>query len=235
MTRLGKTLVAILSILLCASIVAGSCSSDRLRRRLSEANQNLAALTDTIHAFELKNGELVQWNQALVVDNSTLKDELEEENISKKEIERELNSKIQRLTKIVSQFRADTIVVTDTVEILRDGFAVAPFEYSDSFLDLSGKTLFQLDDLTSETTIDLLSVRVPLTIGLTSDNKVFVNSTNPNARIELLESFSAESAECRQRRLGIGVYCGFGTTYGLVSKQIDFGPQAGVGVYWRLF
>ena len=235
MTKFGKRLTIILSILLCLSIVIGSYNYSRLSHKLSVAEHNITSLTDTIHSVELKNGELMQWNQALVVDNSMLKDELASENLSKKEIERTLNSKIQNLTKIIAEFRPDTIHLTDTVQVHPNGDITTEFQYSDDFLRLSGKTLIELEYLTSKTTINNLSVRVPLTVGLTKDNQVFVTSQNPSASIELLESFSLDQKMYNQHRLGLGVYTGFGFSYGLIERKIDLGPQVGVGLYYRIW
>lgn len=233
--RIKKWIVPILIVLLALSIAVGMYQTNRLREKLDNAQHNIAALTDTIHEVELKNGELVEWNYSLIVDKNTLRDSLESENLSKKEIERKLNSKIKQLTKIISEFRSDTITMTDTVHVLPDSTFSAPFNYKDDWMYLSGKTLLDLKSMCNETTVDIVSVRVPLTIGLTDDYKVFVHSQNPNTAIVMMNSLSVEPNKYNRRRIGIGLYAGFGMQYGLLHKNIDLGPQVGVGVYWRLF
>ncbi len=233
--KLKKWIVPILLLLLALSVAGGMYQTNRLREKLRNAEHNIAAMNDTMQQLQLKNGELISWNNALVVDKETLKNALEEENLSKKEIEKNLNSRIRQLTKIISEFRSDTITITDTVEILKDSVFSAPFNYVDEWLTVSGKTLFDIRNLYSETTISGISVLVPLNIGMTDDYKVFVNSKNPNVSIQMLNSLSLEPKNYNKRRIGIAVYGGFGMQYGLLHKNIDLGPQIGVGVYWRLF
>ena len=183
--------------------------------------------------MELKNGELVEYNNSLIVDNGSIADELAAEKLSKKELEKELNSKINRLVKIVSSFKADTIVVKDTVTVLGEQEFLAPFRYRDEFLSFDGKTRFTLDDMASETTVSDLTVLVPATIGITEGNQVFVHTENPNAHIQILNPMVVSPK--KERRIGIGAYTGLGITYGVVSNSIEFGPQVGAGLYFKIF
>lgn len=235
MTKLGKILTTILAAALCISIVFSAYRISYLNRELVKTNQNLSAATDSIHELKTKNGKMISWNQSLIVDKNALQAQLEQEELDRKEIERRLNSKITSLTKIIAGFSSDTIVLTDTVRIIDDTTRMAPFGYSDDWLTVSGKTLFSGNF--SETTISELSVRVPVNIGYTEDMKLFVNTPNPNVTIEMMQNSIVDGTGSlkKKQRFSLGVYAGFGVQYGLLKKEIDFGPQFGIGASYRIF
>lgn len=235
MTKLGKKVTIILAVVLCLVIGLTSYMISDLRKDLTKANQNLSAVTDTIHTLETKNGEIIKWNQSLILDKDGLQAQLEQEELNRREIERNLNSKISSLTNVIAGFSADTIVVTDTVKIIDDSTRVANFRYVDDWMTVSGRTLFS--GLLSETTITDLRIRVPVTIGQTEDLKLFVHTPNPNVSIELMNNYIVDNSGVlkKRSRWSFGIYGGFGMQYGLLTKNIDFGPQFGVGVSYRIF
>ena len=235
MTKLGKKVTIILAVVLCLVIGFTSYIISDLRKDLTKANQNLSAVTDTIHTLETKNGEIIKWNQSLILDKDGLQAQLEQEELNRKEIERSLNSKISSLTNVIAGFSADTIKVTDTVKIIDDSTRVANFRYVDDWMTISGKTLFS--GMLSETTISDLRIRVPVTIGQTEDLKLFVHTANPNVSIELMNNYIVDNSGVlkKRSRWSFGLYGGFGMQYGLLTKSIDFGPQFGVGVSYRIF
>lgn len=235
MTKLGKKVTIILAVVLCLVIGFTSYMISDLRKDLTKANQNLSAVTDTIHTLETKNGEIIEWNQSLILDKNGLQAKLEQEELNRKEIERSLNSKISSLTNVIAGFSADTIKVTDTVKTIDDSTRVANFRYVDDWMTISGKTLFS--GMLSETTISDLRIRVPVTIGQTEDLKLFVHTANPNVSIELMNNYIVDNSGVlkKRSRWSFGLYSGFGMQYGLLTKSIDFGPQFGVGVSYRIF
>lgn len=235
MTRLGKTVVIVLSAVLCIALAFASHKISDLKKDLTRVNQNLSAVTDTVHRLETKNGEIVEWNQSLVLDRDALQARLEQEELDRREIERNLNSKISSLTNVIAGFSSDTIVVTDTVKMIDDSTRVANFRYIDDWMLLSGHTKFS--GMLSETTITDLRIRVPVTIGQTEDLKLFVHTQNPNVSIELMNNYVVDNSGIlrKRSRWSFGMYGGFGMQYGLLKKEIDFGPQFGIGVTYRLF
>jgi hypothetical protein len=235
MTKLGKRITIVLAALLCIAIAFSAYRISDLKNDLARANQNLSAVTDSVHELKTKNGEIIQWNQSLIVDKNTLQAQLEQEELNRKEIERKLRSKITSLTKIISEFSSDTIVLTDTVKVIDDTTRLAPFNYKDDWLTVSGKTLFS--GSVSETTISDLRVRVPILIGQTEDMKLFVHTPNPNVSIELMQNSLVDGTGTLEKksRISIGVYAGFGMQYGLIKKDLDLGPQIGIGVSYRIF
>jgi hypothetical protein len=112
---------------------------------------------------------------------------------------------------------------------------LAPFNYKDDWLTVSGKTLFS--GSVSETTISDLRVRVPILIGQTEDMKLFVHTPNPNVSIELMQNSLVDGTGALEKksRISLGVYAGFGMQYGLIKKDLDLGPQIGIGVSYRIF
>lgn len=235
MTKLGKRITIVLAALLCIAIAFSAYRISDLKNDLVRANQNLSAVTDSVHELKTKNGEIIQWNQSLIVDKNTLQAQLEQEELNRKEIERKLRSKITSLTKIISEFSSDTIVLKDTVKVIDDTTRLAPFNYKDDWLTVSGKTLFS--GSVSETTISDLRVRVPILIGQTEDMKLFVHTPNPNVSIELMQNSLVDGTGTLEKksRISLGVYAGFGMQYGLINKDLDLGPQIGIGVSYRIF
>ena len=235
MTKLGKRVTMVLALVLCLVIAFASYKISSLDRDLTKANQNLSAVTDTVHALELKNGEIVEWNQSLILDKNQLSNRLEQEELDRKEIEKKLNSRISSLSNIISNFSMDTIFMVDTLEVIDDSTRLSEFRYADDWLTVSGRTLFS--GIVSETHIDNLSVRVPITIGLTEDLKLFIHSPNPNVTIELMKNYIVDNSGVlkKRSRWSLGLYGGFGMQYGLLGKTIDFGPQFGIGVSYRIF
>jgi regulator of replication initiation timing len=235
MTKLGKILTTVLAAALCIAIAFSACRISDLKKDLTKANQNLSAVTDTVHELKTKNGKLVSWNQSLIVDKNGLQEKLEQEELNRREIEKRLNSKITSLTKIIAGFSSDTIVLTDTVKIIDDTTHMAPFHYTDDWLTVSGKTLFSGN--VSETTISDLRVRVPILIGQTEDMKLFVHTPNPNVNIEMMQNSIVDGVGTMSKkpRWSVGAYAGFGVQYGILNKDIDFGPQLGIGVSYRIF
>ncbi len=235
MTKLGKTITIVLAALLCIAISFSAYRISNLRDDLAKANQNLSAVTDSVHELKTKNGEILQWNQSLIIDKNTLQEQLAQEELDRKEIEKKLRSKITSLTKIISEFSSDTIFVTDTVSVIDDSTRIAPFNYKDDWLTVSGRTLFS--GAVSETTISDLRVRVPILIGHTEDMKLFVHTPNPNVSIELMQNSLVDNSGSldKKSRLSIGVYAGFGMQYGLINKDLDLGPQIGIGASYKIF
>ena len=235
MNRIYKWLIVVQAAMFIAIVAYAVTRIGSLNRQLDLSHQNLLAATDTIHEMELRNGEMLSWNASLIIDKKAIEQQLADERLDRKEIERQLRSRISSLTKTIAEFKMDTIVLSDTVAMLADSSFITSFRYSDDWTLLEGST--RIYHQTAETRITGLSVTVPITVGQTEDYQLFVHSANPHVTIQMMQnSISSSSVNDKAfRRLTLGVYAGMGFSYGTLTKAWDFGPQFGIGVNYRLW
>ena len=235
MEKLKSRIIVILSILLIAVFAYTVTAVTRLNRKLDIEHQNYVAATDTIHDLTLRNGEMVNWTSSLIADKRAREQELADERLDRREIERQLRSKIASLSKTIANFKMDTIVLIDTVTVEPDSSISTGFRYSDEWTALEGK--IRIKNNLSETQITNLCVNVPITVGQTEDYQIFVHSLNPYVTITDIESSVSQSVvnDKAFRRLSLGVYGGVGFGYDMITKTLGFGPQVGVGVNYRLW
>ena len=66
--KIGLIIIGVLLIVLSFTIIYATNKNNKL----DVANNNIEALTDTITCKELKNGELLQYNQSLVLEKQEL-------------------------------------------------------------------------------------------------------------------------------------------------------------------
>lgn len=197
---------------------------------------NIKSLTSELDSTKLKNGDMMYTIQSLILE----KDELEKYlNVSKKEIkelERKLDSKVKYIASIEGKVTIDTLVLRDSIYIDPNGNMSLYFDYTDKWVTLGGhSTQTTFDDF--YTTLDTLSMNVPLKVGLTDDRKIFVQSSNPYMHITDIQGAYVDESQLRKiiNRFGLCFYLGWGIQYGVINQKFDTGPQAGFGVYYRLY
>jgi hypothetical protein len=116
------------------------------------------------------------------------------------------------------------------------------FSFSDNWLSLSGTTIYK--DYKFSTTLNNLSMDVPLKIGTTKDNTWFVTTENPYVSFSSIEGASIEKV--KPKRFSLSIQTGLGLSYGygmsgsndgIVRSGWFFGPALhfGVGVSYKLF
>lgn len=217
-------IVLVIAVVVLTVLLARSCTTHK------EDVANIEALTDSIHTVEMKNGELLAYKAAYVMT----KDELDRyTEFSKKEInelERKLKAKVDVITRVEGVITVDTIVMRDSVFISNDTI-FNNFHYQDEWVLLDGVS--RILDSSSETRLNLLQMDVPLTIGLTDDNKVFAKSANPYVAFTGVEGANIGKRK-RNKYFNIGVQVGFGAMYNIraVGDADPFavGPYIGVGI-----
>ena len=110
------------------------------------------------------------------------------------------------------------------------------FNYTDKWVTLGGhSTQTTFDDF--YTTLDTLSMNVPLKVGLTDDSKIFVQSSNPYMHITDIQGAYVDESQLRKiiNRFGLCFYLGWGIQYGVINQKFDTGPQLGAGIYYRIW
>jgi hypothetical protein len=230
-------LLIILVILATSFIMSTSCT----KQKLDIAENNISALTDTISTYKLKNGELLYEKQGYIAEKEQLSTFIGVQESEIKELEKKLGSAISTIAKLKQEVKVDTLKLTDSVYVYDDEIR-NDFSFSDNWLSLSGTTIYK--DYKFSTTLNNLSMDVPLKVGTTKDNTWFVTSENPYVSFSSIEGASIEKA--KPKRFSLTVHVGLGLSYGYgLSGSIDgivrngwfFGPAVhiGAGVSYKLF
>lgn len=205
-------------------------------KKLDTSEQNLIVYKGKIEQLELKNGELITTRDSYLLDKYKLEEEL---GITKKEVkdlEKKLESTLAYISNIESEVRIDTIeTVRDSIIYINDSDIDVKFHYSDEWLSFNGLT--RIRDTQSNTSLRDVNIRVPLTIGLTDNYKLFIQSDNPYVSFSSMEGAVIDGSNLiqKQRKFGLSVQGGIGVNYDLLNKNLGVGPYLGLGVHWRIW
>lgn len=205
-------------------------------KKLNTSEQNLIAYKGKIEQLELMNGELITIRDSYLLDKYKLEEEL---GISKKEVkdlEKKLESTLAYISNIESEVRIDTIeTVRDSIIYINDSDIDVKFNYSDEWMSFNGLT--RIRNTQSNTSLRDVNMRVPITIGLTDNYKLFIQSDNPYVNFTSMEGVVIDGSKLiqKQRKFGLSVQGGFGVNYDLLNKNLGIGPYLGVGVHWRIW
>ena len=231
-------LLIILVIIATFFIMSTSCT----KQRLDIAENNISALTDTLSTYKLKNGELLYEKQGYIAEKEQLSIFIGVQEGEIKELEKKLGSAISTIAKLKQEVKVDTLKLIDSVYVYDDDEVRNDFSFSDNWLSLSGTTIYK--DYKFSTTLNSLSMDVPLMIGTTKDNTWFVKTENPYVSFSSIEGASIEKA--KPKRFSLSIHAGIGLSYGYgISSSVDgivrsgwfFGPamHIGAGVSYKLF
>ena len=218
--RIKDVTIAILVIACIILALSTTCSS----RHNKEYRNNIEALTDSIHVYKLKNGELLYSKKILIEDLSNAEQQLGVTKKQLKEIEKQLDAKITQIAKLKGQIKVDTIVMHDSVYV-QDSILKSDFNYRDKWLTMNGTVI--TDCKTIQTTLNNLTMEVPITYGTTKDNQVFVKTENPYISIKEINGLKTKQ---KTPHWNLGIQVGFGAQYNLVTNKFGYGPYIGVGI-----
>lgn len=231
-------LLIILVILTTSFIMSTSCT----KQKLDIAENNISALTDTISTYKLKNGELLYEKQGYIAEKEQLSTFIGVQESEIKELEKKLGSAVSTIAKLNQEVKVDTLKLIDSVYVYDKDEIRNDFSFSDNWLLLSGTTIYK--DYKFSTTLNSLSMDVPLKIGTTKDNTWFVTTENPYVSFSSIDGASIEKSKPKRFSLsihaGVGLSYGYGmsgATDGLVRSGWFFGPAVhiGAGVSYKLF
>lgn len=225
-----------------------------LKADLRIAEQNKAALADSLRVTKNKVGDLEYSKQILVAKNAQDLKNLNE-NLAK--TVREFNGKIHEISNLVGEIKSDTTTVTNTtINNYPDGvkglsWALDTIYDAENSRKLAGESRFKYDSITNsftalDTKITEDRIRFSLTQGLrtTDDGKIemFASSKYPgfsatdlNSAILDPKSHPVLKEFTRKKKLGFGVYTGFGATMNLSNSTVTAGPQVGIGLTFDLW
>lgn len=205
-------------------------------KKLDTSEQNLIAYKGKMEQLELKNGELITTRDSYILDKYKLEEEL---GISKKEVkdlEKKLETALAYISNIKSEIHIDTIeTVRDSIIYINDSDIDVKFNYSDEWLSFNGLT--RIHGVQSNTSLWNVNMKVPLTIGLTDNYKLFIQSNNPYVNFTSMEGAVIDGSKLirKQRKFGLSAQGGFGVSYDILSKGLGIGPYLGLGVHWRIW
>ena len=193
---------------------------------------NLKAAKDSIETIKLKNGDLLYEKKGYLLKTQELEEMLEINKKERKELEKKLSSSLASIAVLKGQIKTDTIYLNDTAFIDKNGVFKNKFDYSDEWFSLKGTSVYNGSNF--KTSIDNISMEVPLKIGTTKDHKWFVTSENPY--IVFTDIDGAELNNIKQKRWGLGIQLGVGafTGYGATRTSegiMRSGLTVGVGLY----
>lgn len=228
-SKYWKEVIIIILFFICIVLIMSTTCS---RRDLNKAETNIKALTDTIHTYKLKNGTLLYEKQGFIAEKKELEQYIDIKEKEIKEIEKKLNSSLATIAKLKAQVRVDTIHTIDSVYITTDSIYHNNFKYDDRWLSLEGTNTFRLDPFKIHTTINNISLEVPLKIGTTKDDRWFVTSDNPYVQFTNIEGANIEKS--RPKRWSISIQGGLGLVggVGLVGTQFNNISTSNTGAGW---
>jgi hypothetical protein len=196
------------------------------------SEHNLKVLRDSIQTLTLKSGEQVSTINSYILEKKELEQYLDISKSEIKELEKKIG-KISYISNIKTVTKYDSIYITDTITIHQDNSLSFNINYYDDWLEFNGKT--NIKDSIATTTIDKISIPVPLQVGITNDYKIWVKSKNPYLTITSLDGavISGSRLNKKQKHFGIGVSAGYGIQYDLINKKIGTGPYIGIGINYN--
>ena len=208
------------------------------RQRADIAENNLKAATDTLHTYKLKNGALMYEKQGYILKIDELEDAIGITKKEAKELERKLGSALATISKLQGQVRVDTIHMIDSIYITSDSTYHNHFNYSDKWIALDGESTFKLEPFKTQTTINSISMDVPLKVGTTEDNKWFAVSDNPYVSFTSVEGANIEKAKPKRHSIGVQIGLGGMVGYGVCippsGGTVNSGIMIGGGLYFGI-
>lgn len=247
----GTIILIILLLLMGGGLWYLFDQNSKLEQKLSESNQNIHALTDTLKVTKQKNGDLVYSKSILIAS----KEELEKLNSDLSDKVMDLEGEILSLTStIISlEMELDTIRNNKIVNNGGGDYGIkweTKKDFGDSNLRiLSGVTNFNVktDPLTI-TPINTIITRdyfnLSLVTGLRQTGSIlegFGTSTFPGLEFNRLDtailrpSSHPSTKSSKKSRFGMGVYSGFGLNINPWTNEVGAGFQIGTGLTFDLF
>ena len=223
-------LLGIFFIVILILIMSTTCTN----RKLGVAENNINALQDSLHTYEMKNGALMYEKQGYILKINELEENIGIAKKEAKEIERQLKSALATISKLMVEVRVDTVHTVDSVYVDKDSIYHNYFKYNDQWLSLNGVTTFRTSPFEPSTTINNIFMNVPLKVGTTEDNKGFAISENPYVSFTSVEGANIEKAKPKRFSLAIQLGLGLMGGYGISGAQDGFvrsGWILGGGLY----
>ena len=234
MSNINKYLIGAIIVLVLALGFTWAQNSN-LQKTNKKWVHNYETLRDSMELVTTKNGEILFENNSLIIQKNELENAL---NISKKQVkdyEKTLGSKLAYISKLEAKLEIKDTVVVEKEKIIHDTLTNSYLmSYCDDWFKFDER--FSLEN-PKEPRFDIynINMNVPLKVGLTDDYTIFVTSPNPYFSATDIEGAVIDGSRFAPKKSHwtFGFYAGWGLGYGIINKQLDTGPQAGVGIGFR--
>lgn len=193
-------------------------------------DQNIKVYKNHMEQLELKNGELLTIRDSYILKTKELEEVLNISQKEVKELQKQLDSKVAYIAKLESAINTGPVIIQkDSIIYISKDEIETYFKYEDSWLFINGVT--KIKNKTSQTTIDNISLNVPLTVGLSNDYKIFVSTPNPYISLSNIEGAVIDNSvlKPKKKRFNWGFQFGFGVSYDIIKQDYSIGPYTGIG------
>lgn len=209
--------VILLLIGICSSAIRKCSDNDAAYRN------NIEALTDSIHYYKAKDGNLVAIKTAFTAQAEELK-----------LLNNDLYNKIKALD-VKPKTITNTVYLKGETEFLPQDTAYVikhdtisrgiykEFNFNNDWRVLEGNVKYKNDTMGVNITRDI--VKFDYTVAMDKNNKIYIKSTNPYVKYEEISGFQVPKP--RAKRWGIGPQIGAG-----VTTDGKFRPYIGIGIQW---
>lgn len=199
-------------------------------QEIARYEQNWKAAHDSVEYYRLKNGELMAEKAGYILTLDQLEQELGISKSEIKDLQDKLGAKVSTITKVETKTVVDTLYF-ETVTEVGDSVIIGNFSHYDEWLTMNGQ--FHWTPSQSTTVLHKLTMNTPLKVGMTENNTYFVTTPNPYVNITSVEGATLTQTQKKKNHFGVGLNVGVGMQYGIINKQIDFGPQLGIGINYN--
>lgn len=185
---------------------------------------NIEALTDSIHYYKAKDGNLVAMKTAFTAQAEELK-----------LLNKDLYDKIKALD-VKPKTITNTVYLKGDTEFLPQDTAYVikhdtisrgvykEFNFNNDWRVLEGNVKYKNDTMGVNITKDI--VKFDYTVAMDKNNKIYIKSTNPYVKYEEISGFQVPKQ--KKKKWGIGPQIGVG--YDPVHNKIS--PTIGIGIQW---
>lgn len=204
--------------------------------KLDISDQNLKAAKGEVEVLKMKNNDLLYIRDSYVMKEKDLEEQLGITKDEVKELKKKLDSSLSYIAKLESEINTGEIVtVRDSIVYVTKELSTVPFHFNNNWMSIRGKNdLFYKDSTLYDikTTINNINIRAKLKVGLSDNNKFFVETDNPYLVFESIEGTYLNNKMVKTKRVkfSYGFQLGLGVQYGLIKKNWDVGPYAGFGI-----
>lgn len=233
--KTNRVFLAIIGVLVILLLILGLCMKN-MKNNNKILDHNYHTALEQIDTLRLKNGNLLAERNSFAASISDLEDLL---NISKKEVkelQKKLDGKLLYISKLESEIEfRDEHPSVDTLTVYKDSSYMYKFNFSNEWYNVAGSS--SINNFIATTTLDNVGVSVPLTVGLTEDWKIFVETPNPYVSFNSIDgAILNKDTYLKQKKTchwGLGISVGLYGGYNLLGKNIYVGPGLGISLSYN--
>lgn len=234
--KTNKVFLSIIGVLVALLLILG-CSMRGMKNDNKILDHNYHAALEQVDTLRLKNGNLLAERNSFVASISDLESLLNISRQEAKELQKKLDGKLLYISKLESEIEfRDEHPSIDTVTVLKDSSFIYKFNFGNDWYSVAGTS--SINNFVASTVLDKVGMRVPLTVGLTEDWKIFVETPNPYVSFSSIDGAVLDKntylKQKKVQRWGLSISVGFYGGYNIVgTKGIYLGPGGGIGVSYK--